>query len=130
MRPEARSNGPPGLTLSDTSGTVTLDGHLVMGTACEIDPRNDLIIEGDIRCEAISGVRALSIPAHGQFTGQVYGESAVIEGRLSGRVVVEGVALVRNTAQIRGEVAAGLVKVEHGTDLENCVLSGRIQRAG
>jgi len=60
----------------------------------------------------------------------IVGEDLVIEGTFDGTITGKGpdTVTVRRTARLRGEVSASNVRVEGGTNLENTVLSGHIER--
>ena len=57
------------------------------------------------------------------------GEDLVIEGTFDGTITGEGTdtVTVRRTARLSGEVSAGVVEVEDGTNLESTTLTGRIR---
>jgi cytoskeletal protein CcmA (bactofilin family) len=59
------------------------------------------------------------------------GEDLIIEGSFDGSITdaSDDTVVVRRTAKLRGEVSAGHVQVEDGTNLEGTVLSGRISLA-
>jgi cytoskeletal protein CcmA (bactofilin family) len=59
------------------------------------------------------------------------GEDLVIEGTFDGTITGEGTdtVTVRRTARLSGEVSAGVVQVEDGTNLESTTLTGRIRLA-
>ena len=59
------------------------------------------------------------------------GEDLVIEGTFDGTITGTGpdTVTVRRTAHLSGEVSAGTVRVEDGTNLEGTVISGRIKLA-
>lgn len=61
----------------------------------------------------------------------IAGEDLVIEGAFDGTITAEGdgTVTVRRTARLCGEVSAGVVQVEDGTNLESTTLSGRIRLA-
>jgi cytoskeletal protein CcmA (bactofilin family) len=61
----------------------------------------------------------------------IVGEDLVIEGEFDGTITGEGAdtVTVRRTARLSGEVSAGVVQVEDGTNLERTTLSGRIRLA-
>lgn len=61
----------------------------------------------------------------------IAGEDLVIEGAFDGTITSEGEGTVtlRRTARLSGEVSAGVVEVEDGTNLESTTLSGRIRLA-
>ena len=59
------------------------------------------------------------------------GEDLIIEGSFDGSITdaSDDTVVVRRTARLRGELSAGHVQVEDGTNLEGTVLSGRISLA-
>jgi cytoskeletal protein CcmA (bactofilin family) len=59
------------------------------------------------------------------------GEDLVIEGTFDGTITGTGpdTVTVRRTAHLSGELSAGTVQVEDGTNLEGTVISGRIRLA-
>lgn len=61
----------------------------------------------------------------------IVGEDLVIEGTFDGTITGKGpdTVTVRRTAHLSGEVSAGTVRVEDGTNLEGTVISGRIKLA-
>ena len=61
----------------------------------------------------------------------IVGEDLVIEGTFEGTITGEGTdtVTVRRIARLSGEVSAGVVQVEDGTNLESTTLTGRIRLA-
>lgn len=61
----------------------------------------------------------------------IVGEDLEIEGTFDGTITGrnQDTVTVRRIAKLSGEVSASLVRVEDGTNLENTILSGRIQLA-
>jgi cytoskeletal protein CcmA (bactofilin family) len=61
----------------------------------------------------------------------IVGEDLVIEGAFDGTITGEStdIVTVRRTARLRGNVSAGVVQVEDGTNLDATTLSGRIRLA-
>jgi len=61
----------------------------------------------------------------------IVGEDLVIEGAFDGTITGEStdIVTVRRTARLRGNVSAGVVQVEDGTNLDATILSGRIRLA-
>lgn len=56
----------------------------------------------------------------------IVGEDLVIEGTYDGTISARDTITVRKTAHLSGEVTAGRLQIEDGTNLENTVLSGLI----
>ena len=61
----------------------------------------------------------------------IVGEDLVIEGTFDGSISDVGTdtIVVRRTARLTGEISAGSVLVEDGTNLEDTILAGRISLA-
>ena len=61
----------------------------------------------------------------------IVGEDLEIEGTFDGKITGNSpdTVTVRRIARLSGEVSAGTVRVEDGTNLENTVLTGRIRLA-
>ena len=113
----------------EQSQPVTIDCDLVMKGELSFAEDTDLLVLGSIESASISGVKNLSIGARGSLSGSVKSTTAEIAGALHGRAEIAETAILRRTANLRGELSAKCVRVEAGTNLENCVLSGKIQRA-
>lgn len=92
-------------------------------------PHHDVVVVGSIDCTTIRGIRNLAIEVDGILSGAVQGETAEIAGTLNGSAEISGTVILRRTAQLQGEVSAQRIRVEEGTNLERCVLSGTISRA-
>ena len=127
--PEPNDAVLPYFTVADESGTVVFDSNLVMHGEMRVEPEHDVVVVGSIDCTAIRGIRNLAIRLEGIVSGAVEGETAEIAGTLNGRAEISGTVILRRTARLRGEVSAGCIRVEEGTNLEHCILSGSIRRA-
>ena len=77
---------------------------------------------------ALPSIIGISVVMKGELT---VGEDLVIEGTFDGKITgnTPDTVTVRRTAHLRGEVTAGTVRVEDGTNLEGTVISGRIKLA-
>ena len=77
---------------------------------------------------ALPSIIGISVVMKGELT---VGEDLVIEGTFDGTITGKepDTVTVRRTAQLRGELSAGTVRVEDGTNLEGTVISGRIRLA-
>jgi len=117
------------LIASEQPEPVVIDCDLVMKGELSFAEDTDLMVIGSIGSASISGVRNLSIGAYGSVSGFVQSTTAEIAGALHGRAEIAETAIVRRTANLRGELSAKCVRVEAGANLEGCVLSGNIRRA-
>ena len=127
--PESSDADLPHFTVADVSGTVVFDSNLVMHGEMRVEPQHDVVVVGSLDCTAIRGIRNLAIPIDGVVSGIVQGETAEIAGTLNGTAEISDTVILRRTAQLSGEVCAQRIRVEEGTNLEHCVLSGSISRA-
>ena len=129
MPPDTDLGGEPRLADANASESIIVDSNLVMKGELEFAPESDLVVRGSVDCTSIRGVRKLSIVAQGTVSGHVRSVTAEIAGTLNGRADITDTVFLRRTARVRGEVSARWVKIEDGTNLEGCVLSGNIRRA-
>ena len=77
---------------------------------------------------ALPSIIGITVVMKGELT---VGEDLVIEGTFDGTITGTGpdTVTVRRTAHLSGELSAGTVQVEDGTNLEGTVISGRIRLA-
>jgi cytoskeletal protein CcmA (bactofilin family) len=77
---------------------------------------------------SLPSIIGITVVMKGELT---VGEDLVIEGTFDGTITGTGpdTVTVRRTAHLSGEVSAGTVRVEDGTNLEATVISGRIKLA-
>lgn len=128
MPPDVSDAGEP-QSDAGASESIILDSNLVMKGELKFSPESDLVVLGSVDCTMIRGVRNLSIGVQGAVSGDVQSVTAEIAGELNGRADITETVLLRRTARVRGEVSARWVNIEQGTNLEGCVLSGKIRRA-
>ena len=129
MPPDANSVDDNPHSGTDAPESVVVDSNLNLKGELEFSPESDLVVLGNVTCTSIRGVRNLSIDMQGSVSGRIESITAEIAGTLTGRAFIADTVYLRRTAQVRGEVTARWVKVEQGTNLEGCVLSGKIRRA-
>ena len=84
--------------------------------------------DGSPRRPELPSLIGFTVVMKGELT---VGEDLTIEGCFDGTITGDGhqTVTVRRLARLRGEVTAGELRVEDGTNLESTVLSGRIRRA-
>lgn len=77
---------------------------------------------------ALPSIIGITVVMKGELT---VGEDLVIEGTFDGTITGKepDTVTVRRTAHLSGEVSAGTVRVEDGTNLEGTVISGKIRLA-
>lgn len=115
---------PIDLPTPSVGGPSIIGSTLVMKGSLTLD--EDLIIDGRFEGTRIEGAHQLSISTHAAVKADIYGDSAEIAGTLDGAFEGSGTVLVRRTARIKGEISAGILRIENGTNLEDAILSGRI----
>lgn len=89
----------------------------------------DLIIEGRFDGSIIQGEQRLSIGEHAHVKATIRTGSAVIAGAVDGDVRGSQTVVVKKTAVLRGALTAERLCLDFDADLEDVVLSGRIERA-
>jgi cytoskeletal protein CcmA (bactofilin family) len=94
------------------------------------EPLRDTETHGgeEVPRRALPSVIGVTVVMKGEL---IVGEDLVIEGTFDGTITGKGpdTVTVRRTAHLSGEVSAGTVRVEDGTNLEGTVISGRIKLA-
>jgi cytoskeletal protein CcmA (bactofilin family) len=92
----------------------------------DIETGGPLVVCGAIRGDGRIG-GALSMAVKSQWEGEIHAQAAVIAGRISGRLVVEGKLEVGATAIIRADIVARSIAVAKGAviDGEVTITSGQ-----
>lgn len=94
--------------------------------AGDLETLGPLVVCGSVRGDGrVGGV--LSMAAGSEWHGEVHAQAAVIAGRVTGRLVVEGKLEVGESAVIQAEVVARTVAIARGAVIEGAVTvtSGR-----
>jgi cytoskeletal protein CcmA (bactofilin family) len=89
--------------------------NLVQGTSIEgkVTSDNDFRVDGVIKGSLICGAKVI-IGATGFVDGDIKCKSAVVEGRFKGTILVEEMLMVKETAEIIGEVTTDKLSVQSG----------------
>jgi cytoskeletal protein CcmA (bactofilin family) len=92
----------------------------------DVETDGPLVVCGAIRGDGRIG-GALSMAAKSQWEGEIHAQAAVIAGRVSGRLVVQGKLEVGATAVIRAAIIARSIAVAKGAviDGEVTITSGQ-----
>lgn len=115
---------------NDTSRTVSMSGStnslnsLVKGTRIEgtIYSDNDIRIDGGIKGNLVCKAKVIIGPT-GVIEGEITCQSAMIEGQFDGKITVEELLNVRETAKINGEVKTNKLIVQSGAEFNvTCVM--------
>ena len=83
----------------------------------DVETNGPLVVCGAIRGDGHVG-GALSMSAKSQWEGEVHAKAAVIAGRISGRLVVEGKLEVAATAIIRADIVARSIAIAKGAVID------------
>lgn len=87
-----------------------VQGTVVEGTVkAESDIRIDGIIHGDLSCSA-----KVIIGPTGEIKGEVRCVNAMIDGKFEGKLIVEELLTVRETASVVGDIQTGKLIVQSG----------------
>jgi len=115
----------PNQTIKSTSRSVIGKGTLITG---------DLVSEGDIRIDgAIEGTLKSSgkviIGKDGEINGKVTCDFADIEGKFTGKIIVNQLLTLKATSNISGETIIGTLAVEQGATFVNtsCTMKGTVK---
>ena len=96
--------------LAGTSG-----GNTLIGAGTTI--KGDLISNGDVRIDGtlignISGSAKVLIGQDGEVQGDIEGQQADIQGKVTGKLVIKELLNLRSEAIIRGNIHAGKLQIE------------------
>ncbi|MBS0379370.1 MAG: polymer-forming cytoskeletal protein [Proteobacteria bacterium] len=79
-----------------------------------------LVVCGTVRGDGrITGTLRMSVTA--QWEGEIHAEAAVIAGRITGRLVVEGKLEIGATAVIRADIVARSIAIAKGAVIDGAV---------
>jgi len=106
-----------------SSPTFVAEGCFLTG---DVETGGPLVVCGGVRGDGRVG-GALSMSARSQWEGEVHAQSAVIAGRLTGRLVIERKLEVGASAVIHADIVAGSIAVAKGAviDGEVTITSGQ-----
>jgi len=99
------------------SPTFVAPGSRVAG---DLETLGPLVVCGSVRGDGRVG-GALSMAAGSEWQGEVHAQAAVIAGRVTGRLVVEGKLEVGETAVIQADVVARTIAIARGAVIEGAV---------
>ncbi len=99
-------------------GTV-LEGSLTSSKGIRIDG----IVKGSVRCEG-----KVVVGKNGVIEGEVFCQSADIEGTLRSNIQVKDILELKATSNLQGEITTGKLSIEPGaTFTGNCKMGGVIK---
>ncbi len=104
-----------------SGGLTTIDQHTVITGDIEAsgDIRIDGRLVGNLTCKA-----RLIIGPSGSLVGDVTSDSALVEGKFRGTMQVAQALIVKETAQVSGNLRAGVTTICSGSEIEiTCALN-------
>jgi cytoskeletal protein CcmA (bactofilin family) len=99
------------------SPTFVAPGSRVAG---DLETLGPLVVCGSVRGDGRVG-GAISMAAGSEWHGEVHAQAAVIAGRVTGRLVVEGRLEVGESAVIQADVVARTIAIARGAVIEGAV---------
>jgi cytoskeletal protein CcmA (bactofilin family) len=99
------------------SPTFVAPGSRLTG---DLETEGPLVVLGAVRGDGRIG-GALSMAAGSEWQGEIHARDAVIAGRITGKLVIEGKLEVGASAVIQAEVVARTVAVARGAVIEGAV---------
>ncbi|MBV8852601.1 MAG: polymer-forming cytoskeletal protein [Sinobacteraceae bacterium] len=100
-----------------SSPTFVSEGSRVTG---DVEAHGPLVVLGTVRGDGrVGGLLHLAVRA--QWEGEVHAQAAVIAGRLTGRLVVEGKLEIGSTAVSRADVTAHSIAIAKGAVIEGAL---------
>ncbi|HEY4750695.1 MAG TPA: polymer-forming cytoskeletal protein [Steroidobacteraceae bacterium] len=97
--------------------TFVAEGSRLSG---DLEAAGDLVLCGTIRGDGRVG-GALRMSAAAQWEGEIHAAAALIAGRITGRLVVEGKLEVGSSAAIHGDIVAGSIAIAKGAVIDGTV---------
>lgn len=116
----SNSSSAPSRGLNTVNEGTTLTGDLV----AESDIRIDGTINGDLKCKA-----KVIIGPKGKINGTVNCDSAVIEGAFDGKLEVRESLVIKETANIVGDIITKNIAMSAGCAFDG-TLSTKVNKAG
>jgi cytoskeletal protein CcmA (bactofilin family) len=116
----------PKRRLSDRFGmspTVVSESSTIVG---DIETLGPLMVSGRVRGDGRIG-GTLSVSKNAEWQGDIQARSAVLAGKITGKIVVEDKLEVSASAVIQGEIVAKILAIANGARIEGevTVTSGK-----
>jgi cytoskeletal protein CcmA (bactofilin family) len=114
-RSESRmeTHGAPGSRSSFIADGVTVAG--------KISGQGDLVIRGTVTGEIRLAGHQMTIEKGGRVEADIQGEAIIVEGSFKGKLTAKGLVIVKETAQLEGELKAARLQMEDGAKLKGSV---------
>jgi cytoskeletal protein CcmA (bactofilin family) len=112
---KSQSNLSPGSS-NMTINSLVKGTHVEGSVASESDIRVDGTIKGTLNCKA-----KVIIGATGSIEGEIKCQNAVIEGRFKGNIHVSELLMIRETADIVGDIYTSKLTVNAGANFNGSI---------
>jgi cytoskeletal protein CcmA (bactofilin family) len=112
---KSQSNLSPGSS-NMTINSLVKGTHVEGNVASESDIRVDGTIKGTLSCKA-----KVIIGATGSIEGEIKCQNAVIEGRFKGNIHVSELLMIRETADIVGDIYTSKLTVNAGANFNGSI---------
>jgi cytoskeletal protein CcmA (bactofilin family) len=99
------------------SPTFVSEGSRLTG---DLEAAGPLVVCGTVRGDGRVG-GALHMAATAEWEGEIHARAAVIAGKITGKLVVEGKLEVGTTAVLRADIVAGSIAVARGAVIDGAV---------
>jgi cytoskeletal protein CcmA (bactofilin family) len=83
----------------------------------DVETADPVVVCGHVRGDGKIGA-ALSMARGSAWEGEVHAREAVISGRMTGKLVIDGKLEIRSTAVLRADVVAGSIAIAKGALVE------------
>jgi len=104
-------------SINQIENSTTIDGELIT--------ESDIKFNGKLTGKLITKNK-LVLGESGQIKGEVYCKSAIISGRIEGKVIVEEIITLQSTAYIEGELTTDKLAIEPGAVLNGtCIMKNK-----
>src|SRR5579864_3285430 len=100
------------------SPTLVAEGSRLTG---DLETSGPLVVCGSVRGDGKIG-GTLNMSVRSQWHGEVHASAAVIAGRVTGRLVIEGKLEVSATAVVQADIHAGTIAIAKGAVVDGQVI--------
>jgi cytoskeletal protein CcmA (bactofilin family) len=86
----------------------------------------DLVVDGNITGEVLSG-GDLTIGTNAKINGEIRTKSVTVHGTIDGNITVVEKCVLKSTADLRGDVSAGMLSIEEGASFSGRSTIGKFR---
>lgn len=102
-----------------------VEGTTIQG---EVRATNDIRVDGTV-IGLVQSSAKIAIGKNGKIEGEVFCDSADIEGKVYGKLEVKGVLILKKTAVVEGDIISGKLVVEEGARFNGtCSMGAKEQK--